>query len=249
MTIIVSVLTPQGLAVSSDSRRIAVIHRRDPGVAPDLRCEQVASEAFIRAHRGSPYVLSDTAQKLFVIRDRFLVATAGSDPEGQTTVTVMDSFAHSPRSNQRSIATFSEMFLRHLHELDYVPKMLCLVAGAEQRRVVQWKVDVQRGESGPVDASAGEYCFAIGEKDVVERLLKHAPPPGVDFRRLSLQDAVDFSRHLVHTSIEQMRFELRHPQIGGAIQTGVVSADWARLLTPPTVVAQVCGPPHVAARG
>lgn len=40
---------------------------------------------------------------------------------------------------------------------------------------------------------------------------------------MSLQDAVDFSRHLIRATIDQMRFEPKFPTVGGEIDTLLIT--------------------------
>ena len=40
---------------------------------------------------------------------------------------------------------------------------------------------------------------------------------------MNLQDAIDYSRHLIRTTIDQMRFEPRFATVGGNIDTLVIT--------------------------
>jgi hypothetical protein len=59
-----------------------------------------------------------------------------------------------------------------------------------------------------------------GDRSIVDRL---GSQPGPEFQpqfnRMNLQDAVDYSRHLIRATIDQMRFEPRFATVGGEIDT------------------------------
>ncbi len=60
-----------------------------------------------------------------------------------------------------------------------------------------------------------------GDIQVVNRLIEKTQLPL--FAAMPLQDAVDYSTHLIRTTIDTMRFEPRFPGVGGAIDVLVVT--------------------------
>ena len=50
------------------------------------------------------------------------------------------------------------------------------------------------------------------------------------FIGMNLQDAVDYSRHLIRTTIDQMRFEPRFSTVGGPIDTLIITPHEAKFL-------------------
>ncbi len=60
-----------------------------------------------------------------------------------------------------------------------------------------------------------------GDIQVVNRLIEKTQLPL--FAAMPLQDAVDYSVHLIRTTIDTMRFEPRFPGVGGAIDVLVVT--------------------------
>ena len=58
--------------------------------------------------------------------------------------------------------------------------------------------------------------FWGGDGDIVGRLMQKINVP-IDV--MNLQDAVDFTRHLVRTTTDQLRFEARIATVGGPVDT------------------------------
>ena len=63
-----------------------------------------------------------------------------------------------------------------------------------------------------------------GDTDIIDRLLNN-PQRLPIFQAMNLQDGVDFSRHLIRATIDQMRFEPAIPTVGGEIDTLVITND------------------------
>jgi hypothetical protein len=61
-----------------------------------------------------------------------------------------------------------------------------------------------------------------GDSVIVGRLLSIQNSMPI-FEVMNLQDAIDYSRHLIRTTIDQMRFEPRFPTVGGNIDTLVIT--------------------------
>ena len=91
---------------------------------------------------------------------------------------------------------------------------------------------MDRHQRANIDPQTQQLEYGIirgGDTAIVDRLLsqpKFNPP----FQVMNLQDAVDYSRHLIRSTIDQMRFEPRFPTVGGEIDTLVVTWGEARFL-------------------
>jgi len=68
-----------------------------------------------------------------------------------------------------------------------------------------------------------------GDTAIVDRLLSQ-PQFNPPFQVMNLQDAIDYSRHLIRSTIDQMRFEPRFATVGGAIDTAVVTPSASQFL-------------------
>ncbi|MCG7385090.1 hypothetical protein [Paenibacillus sp. ACRRY] len=59
-----------------------------------------------------------------------------------------------------------------------------------------------------------------GDTEIVNRLRSENHMPL--YIAMNVQDAIDYSRHLIRTTIDQLRFEPRFPTVGGEIETILV---------------------------
>ena len=60
-----------------------------------------------------------------------------------------------------------------------------------------------------------------GDTDIANRLIQKDFLPRFD--AMPLQDAVDYAVHLTRTTIDTLRFEPRHPTVGGPIDVMTVT--------------------------
>lgn len=72
----------------------------------------------------------------------------------------------------------------------------------------------------------------MGDTIIANRLMSNIK---LDFTFMSVQDAVDLSRHVIRTTKDQMRFEPVVPTVGGPIDTLVVDRYGVRFITKKTV--------------
>jgi hypothetical protein len=78
---------------------------------------------------------------------------------------------------------------------------------------------LNRGEDGRI-------LFGVsrsGDTDIANRLIHQDSLPRFD--AMPLQDAVDYAVHLTRTTIDTLRFEPRHPTVGGPIDVITVTAE------------------------
>ncbi len=215
MSLTVAVYVPTGIAISADSR--TVVTRTVEGV--------VGGEARKDVSR---VVLSDATEKVLVVSERFAVATWGEAYVGDRPI------AHHIRRHEltsppaASAPTLADSLMGYFASFDPVPKVYFLVAGYEAAEPHLLTVDVASGRTeSPSRNAAGEAVFGIlrgGDTDIANRLLSNEQllPP---FHLMNLQDAVDYSRHLIRTTIDEMRFEPMMPTVGGPVDTLVIETD------------------------
>jgi hypothetical protein len=97
--------------------------------------------------------------------------------------------------------------------------------------------DVRR-QNAAADGATIEYGVGYGgDTAVIGRLLSD-PKFNPAFQVMPLQDAVDFTRHLVRTTVEQLRFEPRFATVGGPIDTLVIEPEKAQWLSRKALVAR-----------
>lgn len=215
MTLIVCCYTPTGIALSGDSRTTGwrmhdVPQAQAPGATHTLSVQ-------------IPWILSDSARKVFCLSQRFMVATWGDAFIGNLPVAHhVSEFGASLGSDETSsVSAFSEALLKHFATLAPTANLSFVVAGydAQEPFVIEVSVAQNSTMRRNTDNASGVVNYGAiwgGDYDIVTRLVTSAM---LDVQRMNLQDAVDFSRHLIRTTINQMRFEARIASVGGHIDT------------------------------
>lgn len=226
MSLIVAVYVPTGIALSGDSRTTGSLSKQIPD--PQNPSSQITVRTDI--------VLSDAAEKVFLLYNRFGIGTFGealvnSMPIAHYIEQFQSQTAQSPSTNTQILAS---NLLQYFRSLQPIPKVGFIVVGYDDN--IPWvvSVDVQNNNAqrSNVNIQTNQVNYGIirgGDTAIVDRLLSQAQfnPP---FQVMNLQDAVDYSRHLIRSTIDQMRFEPRFATVGGFIDTLVVTTDEAKFL-------------------
>ncbi len=226
MTLIVCCYTPNGIALSADSRTTGVQAQQVPNPAgPKAPAIQVQV----------PWVISDSTRKLFTIRDRVAVATWGDAFVGGLPISHhMNDFAQGPDADGiETTQGFADALLKKMKALGPTTHLGFLVAGYDGLIPFAIEVNVNSGSTkrwnvAPNSGSATYGAFWGGDWDIVGRLVGGNAP--VPYNAMNLQDAVDFSRHLIRTTVDQMRFEARVATVGGAIDTVTATSSRIRFV-------------------
>jgi hypothetical protein len=225
MSLIVAVYVPTGLALSGDSRTTAtrtqsVPDPKDPGARLSVQ---------------TSIVQSDASEKVFLLFGRYGVGTFGDAFINNLPVAhYIEQFeaegAARPPSTTPDLA---KRLLTHFRKLNPVPKTAFVAAGYDGTEPWVISIDVASDHAERLNERSGggiEYgILRGGDTDVIDRLLSNRLNMPV-FPLMNLQDAADFSRHLIRSTIDQMRFEPRFPTVGGPIDTLLVTAKGAQFL-------------------
>jgi len=227
MSLVVCVYVPTGIVLSTDSRTTGTISQPvqptgTGGSAPVLVQTNV--------------ILSDSANKLFLLFDRFGVATFGDAIVNNLPIAhyVADFETRHASAAPTTTQDCANALLAYFRGLTPTPKIGLLVAGYDAN--VPWVLglDVPSNVITRANVQTGtpNVNYGIlrgGDTAVVDRLLSQ-PQFNPPFNVMQLQDAVDYSRHLVRSTIDQMRFEPRFATVGGPIDTLVLTSNQARWL-------------------
>lgn len=228
MTLIVCAYVPTGIVISGDSRTTGTLQQvaqpSGPTVAGPLPMIQ------------TNVVISDAAQKVFLLHHRFGVGTFGDAIVNNMPIAhYVDEF-HAVRANNppATVQEFSDALLAHFRGLAPVPNVNFIVGGYDNTEPVVMVVAVQgnvvqRVNRNPAQPDIQYGILRGGDTAIVDRLLSQ-PQFNPPFNVMNVQDAVDYSRHLIRTTIDQMRFEPRFATVGGAIDTLVLSPADSRFL-------------------
>ncbi len=226
MSLIISVHVPTGIVLSGDSRTTGTISQQVPNPAAPATTVNVQTNI----------VISDSAEKVFLLNDRFGVGTYGDAFVNNMPVAHhIDQFQSQNPTPPTTTQALANSLLAFFRTLLPVPRIGLIVEGYDGTDPWVIGVDVHANTTQRANlvAGTGQINYGIvsgGETAIVSRLLSQSQfnPP---FQAMNLQDAVDFSRHLIRSTIDQMKFEPRFATVGGPIDTLIVTAGQARFLS------------------
>lgn len=228
MSLIVAVYVPTGIIMSGDSRTTGAVTQQVPQPTQQNPNATVTVQTQV--------VISDSAQKVFLLHNRFGVGTFGDAIVNGMPVAhhveqceVQQSAAVPPTTQD-----FANALLQFFRALTPIPNIGFVVAAYDNNDPWVLSVDV-RGSSvqrqnlvpGPQQLQYG--ILRGGDTAIVDRLLSQ-PQFNPPFNVMNVQDAVDYSRHLIRSTIDQMRFEPRFATVGGPIDTLVLTPSGAQFL-------------------
>ena len=222
MSLIVAVYVPTGIALSGDSRTTGTITQQAVQAGGPTAGQPVSVQTQI--------VISDAAEKVSIAFGRFLVGTFGDALVNKLPIAhyVKQFELDSPEPVDTKAC--ADSLLGYFSGLQPKPNAGFLVCGYDANIPHVFGVDTAAGAVTRMNVDASDpakvtYGIARGgDSAVVNRLLSD-PQFNPIFDAMNLQDAVDYSRHLIRSTIDQMRFEPRFPTVGGTIDTAVATPD------------------------
>ncbi len=230
MSLVISVYVPTGIALSCDSRTTLSTTQEvnDPKNIPNKIIQQ------------THLTLSDATEKIFLVHDRFGVGTFGDAiiknlPVGHFVEQFIASLDKEDFIKVEPLKTehFASKLLAYFRELDPDLNIVFIVVGYDEAEPWVISIDVKKNttQRNNLDG-AKNVTYGIlrgGDTSIVNRILSdpQALPP---FQIMNLQDAVDFSRHLIRSTVDQLRFEPRFAAVGGPIDTLVITYKGAKFL-------------------
>jgi hypothetical protein len=226
MTLVIACYTPNGIALSADSRTTGL--RQQSGTPPGSAGTNPVTVQV-------PWVMSDSARKLFVFKDRFALGAWGDALIAglPTAHHVNDYIQANEATSFATTEAFVDALIAHFSALAPGANIGFAVAGYDAIDPRVYEIAIGAGTkkrwNWDAQASAVQYgAFYGGDWDIVGRLL--GSNAAIPWALMNLQDAVDVTRHLIRTTIDQMRFEARIATVGGLIDTAVVTGKRARFL-------------------
>jgi hypothetical protein len=213
------------MVMSGDSRTTATRRQQVPD--PQDSSKQMVVQTDI--------VLSDAAEKLFLLHGRFGVGISGDAFLNDLPIAhYVHSFQAKAATPPTSVQNLSNDLLLYFRSLQPIPKLTLHVMGYDSTTPFVFEVvvatnKVQRWNIDPTTNQAAYGILRSGDTAVVDRLLSQ-PQFTPAFQVMNVQDAVDYSRHLIRTTIDQLRFEPRFSTVGGEIDTLVVTSSEGHFL-------------------
>jgi 20S proteasome alpha/beta subunit len=189
-------------------------------------------------------VVSDANEKIFCLMNRFGIGSYGDAHVNNLLIAHHLETFRSQLTKSPTVSTTNDLasrLLKYFQQFQSVQTLGFIVVGYDGSDPWVVSIDVKRSEIKRVNMNAQsrqvEYgVHAGGDTFIVGRLLSQ-PAFNPPFPLLNLQDAIDFSRHLIRTTIDQMRFEPRFATVGGPIDTLVASGEGAHFLAHKSLTA------------
>jgi hypothetical protein len=220
MTLIVVVYVPVGIVVSGDSRATGTINQQVADPKDPSKTISVQNNI----------VVSDSAEKLFLLQNRIGIGICGDAFINDLPIAhYIDTFQAKVQTTA-SVQDVANDLLTHFSQFGKIPNVTIFVIGYDQTTPSVFVVEVANKKVSHVNIDAAkqnQVNYGIlrgGDTEIVNRLLSQ-PQSLPPFQIMNVQDAIDYSRHLIRTTIDQLRFEPRFPTVGGSIDTIVVTSS------------------------
>ena len=228
MSLLISVYVPTGIVISGDSRTTLTINQSVPAAS---QAPQGVSNIVL-----TNVVLSDATNKVFLLFGKYGVGTFGAATIANLPIAhYVEQFELSAGSNaSANPSQLAADLLQYFQTFQPVPSVGFIVAGYDGTAPWVLSVDVAGNAVSRTnfDPATAQFKYGIlrgGDTAIVDRLLSQ-PQFNPPFQVMNLQDAIDYSRHLIRSTIDQMRFEPRFPTVGGPIDTLVITPGNPRFL-------------------
>jgi hypothetical protein len=219
MTLLIAVYVPAGIALAADSRLTAT--RTDHG-----------KEGDDVTRTKSMLVLSDATNKLVELKtvDCAVGLFDGALLEGQPIDAHIERFEEEHLTAEDDVGSTAQRLHGFLRSRFPDASVGFTLAGYR----VEGRVSVPHLYAGhtkrelarPNLGADGTIVYGVtrsGDTDIPNRLINKDSLPRFD--AMPLQDAVDYAVYLIRTTIDTLRFEPRHPTVGGPIDVMTVTSE------------------------
>jgi len=235
MSLIVTAFVPTGIVMSGDSRTTVTLPAPVQSEASSTSQEgTLATEVTQPATQiHTQVVLSDATYKVFLLFKRYGVSTCGAALiAGMPVAHHIEKFEQSQTNDPETTQALADALVAYFRNLNPIPVVWFHVAGYDDETpwIMFIEVDQNRVSRRNLNGAALTYsAIWNGDFDIAGRL-GNAATARFAFDALNIQDAVDFSRHIIRTTIDQMRFELNFPTVGGPIDTLLITVKSSEFL-------------------
>jgi hypothetical protein len=251
MTLIVAVSVPTGIILSGDSRMTAFLtvpatmpsqptptvpatpSQVTPTANPPNLTAPVTQSPTPTAQM--PLAVSDTANKVFLLFGKFGVGVYGTAyindmPVGHT----IQDFEAKTTTVPATPQDLANSLLQHLQSMTPVPALGLTVIGYDN--LDQWILikeplanSFTRVNIVPNTQNVTYMAQWSGDTLVATRLFSD-PQYHPACQYMTVQDGIDLSRHIIRTTIDQLRFEPRYATVGGPIDTLLITQSKATFI-------------------
>lgn len=242
MSLIVTVVVPTGIVMSGDSRTSILANKpvdqaeqradEQPTPPTEVRPQENADNSQPAPWFQTGLPVSDSTYKVFQLFDRFGVSTCGASfIDGMPIAHHIEAYQASATQLPTTTDILANGLLGYFRAMTPAPKVWFHVAGYDNGEPWAQYVNVFSNSVERGNSATNKYgAWWNGDFEIANRLAG-GPSVKMDCSCLNVQDAVDFSRHLVRATIDQMRFELNFPTVGGPIDTLLIKPIKATFLS------------------
>jgi hypothetical protein len=214
MSIISVTFVPEGIAMSADSRLTA---SKDCGNG-----------------RIEIYTLTDNAQKLFLIQNKRVgISWCGNAfIQNKTIADFLRIFEIEEIGNDDNVISIVEKLHNYLKKFPDGNRSSFYVCGFSDDAPYVYVLGSDFCERKNIFANGQikyNSCWN-GDYEAIDRLIIGKKETEIDYNRMPLKDAIDFSEFLVELVIKYQRFEAKVSTCGGSIDVLVVTKDYAKFI-------------------
>lgn len=227
MSLIITIHTNEGIIMASDSR--TTFNKQDFSPLPD------GKGAIITNNQGVHY--SDTTNKTFLTKNNIGISTCGAAAiNGKPVAGYIEEFVNAKVSCDTQVSDVAKLVLEEFRSFSPIPDIIFHVAGYETKdnillqrfyrvfvainKIIEVDVTSQgaawNGETEILSRIISPYWTEVKQADGTVTYERHNAPP-IPWNFFSLQDAIDFSKYAINTTIETMRFQERLKTVNAPI--------------------------------
>lgn len=223
MSLVIACFIPTGIVLSGESRSTNTYNTSEPD----------PHNPAISITYSNSYVASDFENKVFLSFLKYGITVCGDGLiDGFPIQYHIENF-ESTYKDTKNVSDFATCLKDYFREFIPIPFLFFFVAGYEVNEQFVYRISVAEDEVIRINKDHDGLIYSVsydGITGIVERLLTDIPTSLTIFKYFNLQDAVDYSRHLILTTINQMKYEFEFPTVGGAIDTLVITRDKAEFI-------------------
>lgn len=189
---------------------------------------------------------TDSTDKTFLCPNGCGISTCGdASVSGRPITGYIQDVIRNRINEQCKVGDIPQILTQYFQSLSEIPDTNFIVAGYEDNldKKIQkiYKLNVKSGESDEIDTSIqgavwnGEICTMTRLiKDVAVKIndgvYEDLPYEEILWQYFTLQDAIDFARYTVETTIQTMRFKNVVKTVGGDVDILVITPDKSKWL-------------------
>lgn len=187
---------------------------------------------------------TDSVYKTFLTKSRIGISSVGDASIGAVPISgYIESFINRKLSENDGPEDVAKKLLEHFrNEVKPVPNTIFIVAGyscsSDNEKQQVWQVYISKNSTTLINGSGGSGAHWAGEVDVLARLINDSfqesnkeyikyPQHPILWDFFTLQDAIDYAKYAIRTTIDTMRFHARPKTVGGSIDILVIKPNEA----------------------